>query len=114
MANKNKVEVQLELDLDKEFLGVVEMEAPTEEKTHNITFTESEVNTISLLCAFVQNDKVVESIQEKLSQVEDKPFVEEMFDSVVLKQYCVEEDSFKLGTEVLSLYNNGYVLEILD
>lgn len=97
---KEEQQLQLNLSLDKE---------------HTLTFTESELNTISLVLSHVQSDEVVDSILEKLNPSIDTEFVENMLDSVYLKQHCVEEGSHILprGKE-LSLWGNGYMLVIKD
>lgn len=85
------------------------------EKEHTPTFTESELNTISLVLSHVQGDEIVNNIHKKINPLIDEEFVAEMYNSVYLKQHCVEEGSHVLprGKE-LSLWDNGYMLVIKD
>lgn len=85
-----------------------------QENTYQVELTQSDVNTLTLLLDFVANDEHCDNIRNRLEAVVEHDLVEDTYERVIVQQACIEEGSFKLPFEGVSLYESGYVIKIKD
>jgi hypothetical protein len=90
------------------------MEQGTLEQEFEITFTQSELNTIALLFGYVEKDAVSYDILRKLHGLVDDEYISELYESLQLRQHTVECSSVILPVQGLSMWENGYSLSIKD